>query len=343
MFDKRACAARPSRGLIGRVCLGAAVSLSLASAALADPSESGPRSLAPGDIEAWIALHIEPAGWRYLSFDGDGAYFLSPDAAWRTAQGNWRFVIREELFRPEGGAQSMVMQTEVDCDGRKLRLPGVRAYRLHNMKGPPEDRGQIRQWVTPETPGESAQMAKLCGLAKEATTPPPPADTPPPQSASAADVQGWVDRYLDLSGWRVVETVSDGVNLVAASGATRTPQGALRIWSRAEFFRPQAYPAGGPMARSARQLMELDCKAARVHIVEVVAYAQNNLKGSSTPPLTVAKAPWEAPAPGTREAKVIQSLCQVAGAQAPPIRPHVKRVRRRTAPKSQVVEPKTLT
>ena len=343
MYDVRAPAAGPGRRLPWLAAMALAGTLG-ASAAMAEPSAGGPRSLSRGDIETWIASRIDPAGWRYLSFDGDGAYFLSAEPAWRTAQGNWRFVVREELFQPEQGAQSLVMQTEVDCDGRKLRLPGVKAYSAHNLKGLPEDRGPIAEWVSAETPGESAQMTQLCALAKATPADLQPLETPAPDSVAAKDVQGWVDRYLDLHGWRLVEAVSDGVNLVASSGAKRTAKGALRIWSRTEFYRPVAYPAGGPPARSARQLMELDCKAGRAHIVQIVAYAQNNLKGAATPPLALAKAPWETPAAGTHEAKVVQGLCQLAAAEAPapPPPPHVKKVRRRSVRRTETAQPRTV-
>ena len=333
MFDQTQSLKRPRRREFPRSFLGIGAALSLSTAALADTPPEGPRSLTPNDIETWIASRIDPAGWRYLYFDGDGAYFLSPDAPWRTTEGNWRFVIREELFRRDAGAQSMIMQTEVDCEGRKLRLPGVQAFHLHNLKGAPEDRGPIEQWVSPETAGENAHLAELCSLARAATVTaePTPGQTPPPRSPSATDIQSWVERYLDLTGWRVIETVPDGVNLAALSGATRAPDGALRIWSRTEFFRPESYPEGGPTSRSARQLMELDCKAARAHIVQIVAYALNNLKGAGTPLLTLSDAPWQTPAPGTHQAEVVQTLCKLAESEAPLSVPRHRRHRRSAA------------
>jgi hypothetical protein len=160
-------------------------------------------------------------------------------------------VVREELFQPEDGASSMSMQVEIDCSGGKLRLHGVKAFSLHNLRGTVSNHGSAEGWVAPERAAETAQLEKLCNMARAARTE-APADVPPPPSLSAADIQTWAEHYLDLEGWRVIQTSTDGINLAPAAEAPRTADTPLKLWTRSEFFRPEPYPEGGPASRRGR-------------------------------------------------------------------------------------------
>ncbi len=271
-------------------------------------------------VNAWIASRLNPSGWRYLYFDGDGAYFLSPDEPWKTQENTWRVRVREELFKPDNrGARSMVMDTELDCDGRRLRLPGTEAFTGHNLSGERSNRDPIEDWVSPANAGESAHFDQLCALAKTpavAAAGPQATEVPPPASLQPADIHAWADHYIDLTGWQVVETAQDGLDLATPEGAQRTGKGRYSLWTRVEFFRPQAYPAGGPFARSARQHVELDCPGARWRITEVDAFRLNNLNNPE-PPFQAPEAPWAFPAAGSVESRMIQRLCTMAEASAP--------------------------
>jgi hypothetical protein len=86
-----------------------------------------------------------------------------------------------------------------------------------------------------------------------------------------------------------------------------------------EFFRPEAYPAGGLPARSARQRVELDCPGVRWRITEVDAFRLNNLD-TPEPPFQAPDAQWAAPI-ASPEAKMVRRLCDLAGATATPAEP----------------------
>ena len=291
------------------VCIAASTALLAATSSFAaDPG--GPKSHAPQDISDWIAAKIEPAGWRYLYFDADGAYFSSPQAPSRTNEGDWRLVVREELFVPDAAARSMVMQTELDCTRRRLRLPGIRAFSEHNLRGGRQDRPPIMAWVSPETPTENAQIDQLCGLVRTGATAAQPQDAPPPASLAAADIRRWSENYLELSGWTVIGSDPDGVNLATRSGATRLHDLA-RIWTRVEFFHVQAYP-DRIQSRSARQLIEVDCKGLRTRIVRIEAHPFNNLRGELTQ--SIPSAGWRSALPGSGQVGTVRTLCRLADA-----------------------------
>lgn len=287
----------------------------------------GPATLNAPDVEAWIALKIDPAGWTYLYFDGDGAYFTLPRDVSLTGDKTYRLEIREELFAPdEMGARSMLMQTELDCSGRRLRLPGTRTFSQHNLQARAEDRPPVEQWVTPQDDRERQQFDQLCRLAENAIgsrgAPPAAADAgqgpgpEPPASLSRADVEAWIGRNLQTLGWRYVSYLTDGVNYLGPAPATPGPGGVSRVWTRAEFFRPQSYPAGSPPERSARQLLELDCAAGRWRIVEIDGFSRNNLSGEAVVN-TDPTAAWNAFSPDAADGGALQRLCAASLTVAP--------------------------
>ena len=309
--------------ILRMLLLAIAVSLGLgplgAARAADGPDDDGPQ-MTDAAVDAWIASRLNPSGWRYLYFDADGAYFLSPDAPWKTQENTWRLRVREELFKPDDhGARSMVMDTELDCDGRRLRLPGTEAFTGHNLSGERSNRDPIEDWVSPANPGESAHFDQLCALARTpaaAAIAPQATGAPAPASLQPADIHAWADHYLDLTGWQLVETAPDGLNLATTDGALKTGNGQYSIWTRVEFFRPQAYPAGGPPARSARQRVELDCPDARWRITEVDAFRLNNLN-TPEPPFQAPGAQWTSSSTGAPESQTIQRLCAIAEAATP--------------------------
>ena len=296
----------------------------------------GPASLAPVDVESWIALKIEPAGWTYLYYDGDGAYFTVPDRVAATGGMTYRLEVREELFAPdELGARSMLMETELDCGVRRLRLPATRTFSQHNLRAPSGDRPAVDQWVSPQDDRERAQFDQLCRLAGNAvgaragaaapasSHTGPDAGPPPPTSLSPAEVKAWIARYLETLDWRYVGYLPDGVNFLSRAQGAPGPDGGLRAWTRVEFFRPRSYPAGAPPVRSARQLLELDCRGARWRIVEIDGFSQNNLKGAQVVNTDPAAA-WSAAGATTASgAGTLGRLCAmtraaVAGETPPP-------------------------
>lgn len=242
---------------------------------------------------------INQGDWISSSEDDRLKVFVRPAKSTGLPRAWMRMEYREPM--KDADVRSVVFLQEFDCEQDRVRALEFRSYRGNNM-------AEIQQTITTPDQWQSAVpgtvqarvVTAICEAAAAKTAPPAAAPAAPvAQAAPKSPASVWpamvVGQWLefgeieDIKVWYAIETRTTWV----------------RSWMRFEFLQPQD-GVSGPF-RSARELIEYDCKGGRSRSVMEIRYPQPNLAGA--PDMEGATKPWTRIERDSLMAQVAKLLC----------------------------------
>ncbi|MHB8406417.1 MAG: surface-adhesin E family protein [Gammaproteobacteria bacterium] len=114
---------------------------------------------------------------------------------------------------------------------------------------------------------------------------------------------------LPRGGWKLIYVASDGSEATFVSSDQEVREGKyVTIWMRYEFGDNQYAQSGGHLSSVEKD--QYDCASARVRLLSVSRFPENNLKGTAeTYEQSRSTAPWTAIIPGSGEEDIWRYVC----------------------------------
>ncbi len=133
------------------------------------------------------------------------------------------------------------------------------------------------------------------------------------REARKADPMAWV-RALDpmsAGGWQFRTVAADGSWAAFSTDHQLKRSGRLvTVWLRQEYPEPQR-SSNGDVYMSNVEKVQYDCGNARIRVLVVVYYSENNIAGTQQSDETDAKqAPWSPVVPGTQNEIISDWACK---------------------------------
>lgn len=227
---------------------------------------------------------IESKDWRLASSTDERRFYIKPSAPGpRHPRLLLRFETREAQTVEGSAYRSMQQAMEFNCAKNTARILVTGVYKNNNLKGLLDSELGDGEWrlVKADTYVDLAAKLACADFA-----PAPPREAWP---------------TLRTGDWELIEDEDDAKTYAMPEWRRAYP----RAWMRTEYLEPQEF--NNRAYRSARSLVEFDCKKMRVRTSLGIQYPQNNLQGVAD--MSGAMSEWFEPDLSAPEALVAERVC----------------------------------
>jgi len=261
-----------------------------------------------GTPAAQVRARLEAQGWRFRGVDQDG----------------------DQVFGGPRGSEAVATLAAGGLVGMELRWPATRAAARARYRAATDS---LRRGLGAHTTVDEESTAWSRGDTLLYTS---IADGRGARPEPAAGITGWgpgyhaeMERRSDLErarrdsveagtlrrdpllrgDWTRVYSDARVLTRLDSAGARRVGPGRYRIRVREDWMFTRRL-ANGMMYNAAVREMELDCRAPRVRVLRTTpAFADRSVAGAPLAGAGGVPSAWEAPAPGSPEARAIRGSC----------------------------------